>query len=261
MTALVDTHCHLQDSRFEEDRSEVLDRSLDVLDWLVVVGDDVDTSRQAIEMTRNRVFATVGIHPYHADRADQDALTELRRLAALEGTVAIGEIGLDYYRYAETTPAEQHQAFEAQLELAADLALPVVIHNRDADEDAAAILANAAGRIPGVIMHCFGSNAAFAETCLEMGAYLSFAGNVTFPKAGSLREAAGVVPMDRLLVETDSPYLAPQPVRGKRCEPRYVQYTAACLAEVKGVTIEVFAQRTGANAARLFRVGEKVPPT
>ena len=122
-------------------------------------------------------------------------------------------------------------------------------------EDAAALLANAAGQLPGFVMHCFGGDAAFAETCLEMGAYISFAGNVTFPKADSLREAAAVVPMNRLLVETDSPYLAPQAVRGKRCEPRYVQYTAACLAQVKGVTIEMFAKETTANASRLFREG------
>lgn len=254
MTGLADTHCHLQDARFDEDRADVLARSLDALDWLVVVGDELDTSRLAVDMTQDRVFATVGMHPYHADRVDAEALAALRGLAAHERVVAIGEIGLDYYRYAETSREEQQRAFEAQLELAAALGLPVVVHNRDADGDTAAILANAGRRLPGVVMHCFGSGAAFACTCLELGHYISFAGNVTFPKAENLREAASLVPLDRLLVETDSPYLAPRPVRGDRCEPRYVQYTAACLAEIKGVTIEAFAEQTTANAAGLFRL-------
>ncbi len=254
MTGLADTHCHLQDARFDEDRADVLARSLDALDWLVVVGDELDTSRLAVDMTQDHVFATVGMHPYHADRVDAEALAALRGLAAHERVVAIGEIGLDYYRYAETSREEQQRAFEAQLELAAALGLPVVVHNRDADGDTAAILANAGRRLPGVVMHCFGSGAAFACTCLELGHYISFAGNVTFPKAENLREAASLVPLDRLLVETDSPYLAPQPVRGDRCEPRYAQYTAACLAEIKGVTIEAFAEQTTANAARLFRL-------
>lgn len=255
MTGLVDTHCHVQDTRFDDDRRDVVERSLTILDWLVVVGDDLATSQQAAEMTGDRIVAAVGMHPYHANHLNAETVTELRRLAALEGVVAIGEIGLDYYRYAKTTPAEQRNAFETQLELAGELGLPVVIHNREADKDAAALLANAAGQLPGFVMHCFGGDAAFAETCLEMGAYISFAGNVTFPKADSLREAAAVVPMNRLLVETDSPYLAPQAVRGKRCEPRYVQYTAACLAEVKGVTMEIFTEQTTANAGRLFREG------
>ena len=254
MTGLADTHCHLQDARFDEDRPEVLERSLAALDWLLVVGDDLDTSQRAVDLAGDRVFAAVGVHPYHADRVDARALETLRNLAANKRVAAIGETGLDYYRYAETSREEQRRAFEAQLELAAELGLPVAVHNRDADGDAAAVLANACGRVPGVVMHCFGSGAPFAEKCLELGHYISFAGNVTFPKAGSLREAAALVPMDRLLVETDSPYLAPQPVRGKRCEPHYLKYTAACLAELKGVTIETFAERTTANAARLFRI-------
>ncbi len=251
---LADTHCHLQDHRFDDDRPAVLERSLDALEWLVVIGDNLDTSRRAVAMTRDRVYAAIGFHPYHADRLDASALELLSGLAASERVVAIGEIGLDYYRYAETSPAEQRRAFEAQLELAATLRLPVIIHNREADDDTAAILANARDRLPGVIMHCFGGSAAFAGKCVEQGFHISFAGNVTFPKAEPLREAAAVVPTDRLLVETDCPYLAPQPVRGKRCEPRYVHHTARCVADLKGVTLAEFAARTTSNAARLFRV-------
>ena len=251
---LVDTHCHLQDPRFDDDRPAVLERSLDALEWLVLIGDDLDSSRRAVSLVRDRVYAAAGFHPYHAAQVDASALEQLSRLAASEGVVAIGEIGLDYFRYAETTPAEQRRAFEAQLELAATLRLPVVIHNRDADDDTLAILRNARNRLPGVVMHCFGSNAAFAATCVEQGFHISFAGNVTFPKAEPLREAAALVPIDRLLVETDSPYLAPQPVRGKRCEPAYIQHTAACMAGLKGMTLEEFAEKTTSNAAQLFGI-------
>jgi TatD DNase family protein len=251
---LVDTHCHLQDPRFDDDRQAVLGRSLEALEWLVIIGDNLDTSRRAVGLVRDRVYAAVGFHPYHAAQMDAAALEALSRLAASEGVVAIGEIGLDYFRYAETTPAEQRRAFEAQLELAAALRLPVVIHNRDADDDTLAILRNARNRLPGVVMHCFGSNAAFAAACVELGFHISFAGNVTFPKAGPLREAAALVPIARLLVETDSPYLAPQPVRGKRCEPSYIQHTAACMAGLKGMTLEEFAEKTTSNAAQLFGI-------
>ncbi|HOF39700.1 MAG TPA: TatD family hydrolase, partial [Candidatus Hydrogenedentes bacterium] len=194
---LVDTHCHLQDPRFDDDRQAVLGRSLEALECLVIIGDNLDTSRRAVGLVRDRVYAAVGFHPYHAAQMDAAALEALSRLAASEGVVAIGEIGLDYFRYAETTPAEQRRAFEAQLELAAALRLPVVIHNRDADDDTLAILRNARNRLPGVVMHCFGSNAAFAAACVELGFHISFAGNVTFPKAGPLREAAALVPIAR----------------------------------------------------------------
>lgn len=257
MRGLVDTHCHLQAPAFAHDRLEVLERSLDTLDWLLVAGDDLDSSTHAAEMARDRVFAAAGIHPYHADCVNSGALDRLRALAARPGVVAIGEIGLDYFRYAETTPEKQRTAFEAQLQLAAELPLPVIIHNREADADMAAILANAGRRAPGIVMHCFGSDAAFAETCIELGCTISFAGNVTFPKAETLREAAAVVPLERLLIETDSPYLAPQPVRGKRCEPGYVWHTARCLAGLKGVTIEAFAEQTTGNAAALFGIAQE----
>ena len=258
MRGLVDTHCHLQAPAFSPDRAEVLERSLDTLDWLVVIGDDLDSSVQAVDMTGNNVFAAAGVHPYHADCVNTGTLERLRELAAHPGVVAIGEIGLDYFRYAETTPETQRKALEAQLQLAAELALPVVIHNRDADADMAAILANAGCRAQGIVMHCFGSDAAFAETCLELGCHISFAGNVTFPKAETLREAAAAVPPERLLIETDSPYLAPQPVRGKRCEPGYVRHTAACLAGLKGITIEAFAEQTSGNAAALFGIAAEL---
>ncbi len=250
---LVDTHCHLTSERFDEDREEVLARSLDVLDWLVVVGEDIANAEAATAFTRPGVYAAVGIHPYHARDLEDSAEARLRALAVEPYVVALGEMGLDYYN--EFAPRDaQAAAFERQLALAAELDLPVIIHNREADADSHACIARYIDRLPGCIMHCFGSDAAFAARCVELGCHISFAGNVTFKKAEPLREAARVVPLDRLLVETDAPYLAPAPLRGKRCEPHFVQHTAACIAEVKGVAPETLCERTTANARALFRV-------
>lgn len=250
---LVDTHCHLQDDAFDADRAEVIARSLETLDWLVIIGDDLPASRRAVELTGPSVFAAVGFHPYHAALVDDSAVAELRQLAQAPGVRAIGEIGLDYYNvYAP--PEVQHAALRAQLDLASELELPVVIHNRDSHEDMTAVLDEYHERLVGGIMHCFDGDAAFVGKCVAWGFHVSFAGNATYPKAANLREAARAVPMDRLLVETDSPYLSPVPLRGRRCEPAYVQHTAAVLAQEKGISLEEFTARTTENAARLYRV-------
>ena len=258
MTGLVDTHCHLQDPAFDEDREDVLHRALETLEWLVVVGDRLETSRTAQALVRRHVYATVGIHPHHADEADAPALAGVRDLAGHPGVVAIGEIGLDYY-YEHAPRNRQREALEAQMDLASALGLPVVVHCRDAQEDMASVLDACHRLLVSGVMHCFSGDAAFAERCLAWGFHISFAGNVTFPKAGLLREAAAAVPLDRLLVETDSPYLAPQPVRGKRSEPVHVTHTARCLADLKGVAMAEFAARTTQNARRLFLDGKEGP--
>ncbi|MDZ4859926.1 MAG: TatD family hydrolase [Candidatus Hydrogenedentes bacterium] len=247
---LVDTHCHLHDAAFDEDRDAVAARAMDSLEWIVLIGDSLASSRAALSFTNDRTFAAVGVHPYHPEEMDGDGVSVLRELAGHPRTVAIGEIGLDYYKH-NTAPRElQHRAFHEQLSLAAELDLPLVIHNRDANEDTLAILGE--HTIRAVVMHCFSGDAAFAKACLARGYYISFAGNVTYPKAIQLREAASVVPIDRLLVETDSPYLAPQPVRGKRCEPAFAAHTAAALAELKNMPLDAFAEATTANASRVF---------
>ena len=251
--ALVDTHCHLQLDRFDTDRATVLSDALEALAWIVVVGDDLDSSRAAIEMCGERVYAAVGVHPHHAASVTDETIDTVAALAQRAGVAAIGEIGLDYH-YDCSPREDQRAAFECQLALAARLERPVVIHCREADEDLAAIVEPMLGGLHRGVMHCFGGDAAFAERCLGWGFHISFAGNVTFPKAEALRDAARVVPMDRLLVETDSPYLAPQPVRGKRCEPVYVAHTAAFLADLKNVSLGEFAKRTTANAAHVFRI-------
>ena len=250
---LVDTHCHLQSQRFDSDRPDVLERSLTRLDWLVVIGDDIPSSQSALALVQDRIYASVGVHPYYAKDLDEAMLATLRELAQQPGVVALGEMGLDYFN--EYSPRDaQARAFEQQLELACELGLPVVIHNRDADDDSYAILKNFAPRMSGCIMHCFSSGAAFAERCVDLGFHISFAGNLTFPKAAQLREAAKATPAERLLVETDAPYLAPPPYRGKRCEPWHVQYTAEVLAELKGEELRTFETRLGHNAATVYNI-------
>ena len=251
---LVDSHCHLQDPKFDDDRAEVLARSLEMLDWLVVIGDDLPTSRGAVALIQPRVYATVGIHPYYAADATDEALSELRSLAGIPGVVGIGEIGLDYFKYNETPRDDQKKGFQLQLDLAAELSLPVVIHNRESSDDLYAMLDAFHEQLPGGVMHCFDGTPEQVERVCDWGFHISFAGNVTFPKAEPLRVAARAVPLERLLVETDAPYLAPQPVRGKRCEPGFVKHTAELLAETKGVDLEELRAATSANAASLFSI-------
>ncbi len=249
-----DTHCHLQDARFDADREEVLARSLDRLAWVMVIGDDLANSRAACDLVRPGVFAAVGLHPYHAEALDDAALEQLRELARRPGVRAIGEIGLDYFN--EFAPrAAQLRAFPRQLALAAELRLPVVIHNRAADADSLAILREHAPALPAVVMHCFGSGPETAAACAEAGWFVSFAGNLTFPKAQPLRDAAAVVPLGLLLAETDAPYLAPQPRRGQRCEPADALHTAATLAQVKGVDLESMHTALRRNAETAFQTG------
>ena len=253
--SLVDSHCHLQSEKFGPDRDAVIARTLEALDWAVVIGDDLPSSAAglAIAQAHDRIYATVGMHPYYAADCDGAALEALRALAADPKVRAIGEIGLDYFNvYA--TPEVQAKAFRAQLDLAVALDLPVVIHNRESDADALALLLEYAPRLAGCVMHCFGSGPETAATSVAAGFYVSFAGNVTFPKAQLLRDAAMVVPLDRLLVETDAPYLAPLPLRGQRCEPCHVAHTAAYLAALRGMDVEEFGAITTENAGRFYRV-------
>ncbi len=251
----VDSHCHLQDAKFDADREEVLARALDALEWIVLIGDDIPTSRLALDLVRPRVYAAVGVHPYHAATVTDEAIDELRAMAANPGVRAIGEIGLDYFKYNDTPRDVQRTGFMRQIDLAVELDLPIVIHNRESDDDLCAILDEHHGRLTGILMHCFPGGAALTERCLKWpNAYISFAGNLTYPKAEPIREAARAVPLERLMVETDAPYLAPQPVRGQRCEPAHVLHTARALAGVKEVSeAELFAT-VARNAARFFGV-------
>ncbi len=253
----VDTHCHVQMKQFDNDRSEVLARAREHLQWLVVVGDDLEGSRAACMLTGDRVYAAVGYHPYNATQWREHGDERLRELAERPTVVAIGEIGLDYFN--EYAPrAVQKPGFEQQLVLAAELQLPAVIHCREAEEDTIAILRAHAPYPQPCVMHCFGGDASFAAQCSELGCYISFAGNVTYPKAEKLREAARVVPTDRLLVETDAPYLAPQCRRGKRCEPADARHTLSFLAELKDMDQDELGLQIIMNAEAAFNISLQI---
>jgi TatD DNase family protein len=252
---LTDTHCHVQTSAFNGDRDDVLRRSREAgVDTLVCVGYDPGTWRAAQRLVADgaeglRLHATAGLHPHDAKDFSTDLMEEIRGLAGDGRIVAIGECGLDFYRNL-STPEEQRRAFEAQIALANETGLPLVIHDRDAHESVLELL-RAGGARRGV-MHCFSGDWAFAEQCLEIGFYLSIAGPVTYPKNEALRDVAARAPADRLVVETDCPYLTPVPMRGKRNEPALARLVAEEVARCRGVPAdEVFAM-TSRNAAALF---------
>ena len=247
---MIDTHAHLD--ALGESAEEVLSRARAAgVDRVVTVGSGLDSCRAslAIAAREDGVYAALGVHPHQAGR-DED-LSELRDLLAHPKAVAVGETGLDHFR--DYAPRDRQAAlFGAQAELAAELGRPLVVHTRAADAETVAVLVELDGAVP-VILHCF-SSAGLLEPALEHGWYVSFAGNVTYPKASELRWAAERVPADRLLAETDSPYLAPQPVRGRPNEPAHVVHTVAALAEARGETPEETAARIDENARGVFRL-------
>jgi TatD DNase family protein len=246
---VTDTHAHLDGC---EDADAVIAHAREVrVERIVTIGTGIDSSRAALELAdrHDGVYAVLGVDPHQASSAEAGRIDELRELLSHPSAVGVGETGLDNVRE-HATPADQERLFDAQLELADALGLPVVIHSREAEEDTAAALADFKGT---VVLHCF-SSPGLLPAALERGYYVSFAGNVTYPKADDLREAARAVPDDRLLVETDSPYLSPQPVRGRPNEPANLVHTIAVLAYLRGVEASVLAAQTHENATRAFRL-------
>jgi TatD DNase family protein len=252
---VIDTHAHLDGC--DEAPELLLARARDAgVERVIAVGSGLDSCRAALAIAErdSGVSAALGIHPHQAGGPEARRLDDLAELLRHERAVAVGETGLDFYR--DWAPPEaQRDLFAAQLELAAELGKPVVVHNRDADSETAALLAGFAGT---VVLHCF-SSAGLLETALERGYYVSFAGNVTFAKADELREAARRVPADRILAETDSPYLAPVPRRGRPNEPANVVHTVAALAEVRGEEAAELAARIDANATSAFALSVATP--
>jgi TatD DNase family protein len=259
---LVDSHCHVDGSDFDADRDAVIQRAENAnVRFMLCVGTGEPASgsfERAVKLaeTHENVFAAIGVHPHDAKTYDEKAERQLIDLAkSSKKVVAWGEIGLDFY-YDHSPPEIQTEVFRRQIGIARDLRLPIIIHSRDADVETVQVLTEECSRpdFPGGVMHCFGGTAAMAEELMQIGFYISFAGNVTFKKADNLREAARVVPLEKLLVETDCPYLAPVPLRGKRNEPAFVVETAKFLADFKGVELGDLAQATTKNFFRVFRI-------
>lgn len=221
---------------------------------IINIGFDVNGSRKAIELAEKHkgLYAIVGIHPHNASQLNENILDKLRKLSENPKVIAIGEIGLDYYR--NLSPREaQEKAFEAQLFLAEELGLPVVIHDREAHANTIEMLSKFKGKING-IMHCFSGSREMAEQCVRFGFYISFAGPVTFPNAHKLQEIVKWIDLNKILLETDSPWLAPQTMRGKRNEPAFLPFTATKIAKLKGISVDELSEATTENAKRIFQL-------
>lgn len=253
---LFDTHSHINAEQFNEDLQEVLQRSLDAgVANQVVVGFDNETITRAMQMVEayDYLYAAVGWHPVDAIDMTEADLERIEKLAAHKKVVAIGEIGLDYYW--DKSPKDiQQQVFRKQIQLAKRVNLPIIIHNREATQDIVRILKEEKAEEVGGIMHCFTGSAETAKECIEMNFLISLGGPVTFKNAKKPKEVAKEVPLDKLLVETDCPYLTPHPFRGKRNEPSYVKLVAEEIAKLKELSFEEVADQTTKNAKRIFRI-------
>lgn len=258
---LVDTHCHLNFHSYDADRDHIIQRAADVgVKRIINPGIDLETSRAALHLTRQYegVYAAVGIHPNDAKDLPTDYLDQLHKMSADAKVLAIGEIGLDYY-WDKVAPEQQAAVFRQQLELAKELNLPVIIHNREASMDVLPILEDWARTLPPSlnnrpgVLHSFSASVEYAQRALAAGFYLGFTGPITFKNADDLRRVAAQVPLDRILVETDGPYLTPHPYRGKRNEPSYIPYMVERLATIHQITVEEMTQHTTTNAGQLFQ--------
>lgn len=253
---LFDTHAHLNVEAFDEDREEVIQRArAQGVSRIVNIGFNRETipSSMALAEKYDFIYSAVGWHPQDAIDMKEGDLEWIESLCAHPKVVAIGEIGLDYYW--DTSPKDvQQRVFREQIRLARRLKLPIIIHNRDAHQDVVTILKEEKAAEVGGIMHCFSGSWEIAKACLDMNFYISFGGPVTFKNAKQPKEVLAKVPLDRLLIETDCPYLTPHPYRGKRNESSYVRYVAEVAAEIKGMTCEELSKITSENAVSLFQI-------
>ena len=258
---MIDAHAHLDDEKFKDDLEQMLQRAKAAgVSYILTAGSDLDSSRIGIAIAEQHpmVYAAVGYHPHEAAKATVEGLKSIEALSKSDKVAAIGEIGLDFYR--NLSPADdQIKVFKEQLRIAERRGMPVVVHSREAEEDTFAILAKwcEASTSARCMMHCFGGDAALAGRYLELGFYISIAGPVTYPNNQKTRDLARILPLDRLIVETDSPVLAPQRVRGKRNEPAYLKEIVDCIAEIRGLSPDEISNASEANTASLF--GLKAP--
>ncbi|MFS1516827.1 TatD family hydrolase [Bacillus sp. SCS-151] len=253
---LFDTHAHLNATQFDEDVVDVINRAkMEGVSHIVVVGFDRQTITRAMELTEmyDFIYAAVGWHPVDAiDMVDED-LSWIEELASHPKVVAIGEMGLDYY-WDKSPKDVQKEVFRKQIKLAKKVNLPIIIHNREATADVLQILEEENAEQVGGIMHCFTGSVEVAKKCMDMNFYISLGGPVTFKNAKKPKEVAKDIPLENLLIETDCPYLAPHPYRGKRNEPSYVKYVAESIAHLKGITVEEVSEKTALNAKKLFGI-------
>jgi TatD DNase family protein len=252
---LIDTHAHYNDMVFVKDVPDVRQRAQQAgVAVVVCVGYEAPSSRRAVMLAQKYpdVYATVGVHPHDAEGMTPRAWEALRLLAGEERVVALGEMGLDFYR--NLSPYRvQEQVFRQQLDLALELHLPVVVHDRDAHDETMDILKEFPGLV-GVVLHCFSGGRQMAEECLARGFYLGVGGTLTYPKNNVLADVVRTAPLDRIVLETDCPYLTPQPWRGERNEPSYLPAVAEKLAELRGISRQEAAEATTANALRLYNI-------
>ena len=253
---LIDSHAHLDDERFDGDR-DILIKSLksNKLELVINIGADFQSSINSIELAKqyDNIYASIGVHPHSASEVTEETLDKFREMAKEEKVVAIGEIGLDYY-YDNSPRDLQRKWFREQLKLAKELDLPVIIHSRDATQETFDIIKEAQdGSLRGVL-HCFSGSVEVAMEYIKLGFYISIGGPVTFKNARVVKEVAEAVPLDKLLIETDCPYLTPEPYRGKRNEPMFVKYVAQKIAEIKDINFEELAKATNKNTKELFRI-------
>lgn len=259
LSPLVDTHAHLDSGQFGSDREAVIARAFENgITRILTVGTDLPTSRLNVEIANGHadIFAAAGIHPHDALTATPEALADLQTLIRGERKiVAVGEIGLDFYR--DRAPRDaQREAFRRQIRLARQVGLPIIVHDREAHGEVVQILREEKAAEVGGVLHCFSGDLEMARACLELGFYISFPGSITYPKNEEARSVVRGVPVDRMLVETDCPYLPPQPFRGRRNEPAHVRHTAEAIAAIKELTIADVARITTLNAFQLFGFGE-----
>lgn len=254
MMHLFDTHAHLTDEAYKDDKAEALKDAAENLSLVMNIGCDVPTSKEALKLAENypNFYAAVGIHPEDALKFNAESLAEIHKLATHPKNRAIGEVGLDYHW--DVPKDIQKEAFAAQIDLARELHLPLIIHDREAHRDTLDMLTACHAAEVGGVMHAYSGSAEMVREVLNLNFYIAFGGVLTFKNAKKTIEAAQMVPLDRLLIETDCPYMTPVPFRGKRNHPKYVQYVVEKLAEIKGIAIEEMTEITYQNGKRLFNI-------
>lgn len=253
---LIDSHAHLEMEEFEKDLEAVVRRAKESgVEYIFTVGTEAKDWKRALEIANAhpRIYAILGVHPHNAKEIDERTYSTLKELCRSEKVRAYGEIGLDFFR--NRSPRDvQIRRFREQIGLARELLLPIVVHDRDAHKETLDILKSEKANQCGGIIHCFSGDYKMAKECIDMGFYISVPGTITFKNAAEFQEIVRILPLDSLLVETDAPFLAPVPFRGKRNEPGFVRHTARKVAELKGMTLEKVAEVTTRNALKIFRI-------